>query len=173
MRLYFSIDYERPPDIAKRRWPGISRDAMGEVGALWDSKFKARHFEPGAADRYGYQPRSPAYLAKKRRLAGLSGQARGKFRISPNVDRALVFSGDLRRAVLMRHLPRAFPTRVTVNMPTPRYAQMKPYKTGRPNLGEELTKVTPDEFVDLENRYRDELEVGIEAARASKTVRIN
>jgi hypothetical protein len=73
-----------------------------------------RHFEPGAAARYGYQARAAKYQASKNRHVD-----RGSRHHSPDAKSPLIFKGALRAAVRQNHQPRAFPTRVTVNMPTP------------------------------------------------------
>lgn len=170
-RLFFQVTYRRPHDVAKRVWPVMSRNAMGAVGTLWEREFKPRHFASDAGERYAYKPRSPAYLKKKERLAKLSGPARATRRVSADVGRLLVYTGATRRAVLQRHLVRAFPTRVSVQIPTPKYVQMRPYKAGRPNLGEELTRVTSDEAREMEKVYAGTLRSQIREYRTEKRIR--
>ncbi len=167
MRLYFEVTDQRPPDVSIRRWRTFNRDAMAEVGNLYDDVFKMRHFEPGASSRYGYRPRTPAHIARKAKAV-----ARNSFTVSPDANRDLIFSGALRKAVKMKHLPRAFPTRVTVNMPTPSYAQMKPRRPNMPNLGDEIVRVTNDEMGEMERAYKASLEHDLNSYREPKTTRI-
>lgn len=167
MRLYFEVTDEKPPDVSKRKWNEFSRDGMNECGLLYDRKFKMRHFEPGAAARYGYQSRKPKYQEKKNRAVD-----RGSRHHSPDAKNPLIFSGALRAAVRQNHLPRAFPTRFTVSMPTPIYAAMTPRRSGVPNLGSELTRVAADEQLEFEKVYHDTVETEYNQYREVRSERI-
>lgn len=163
MRLYFHILDDRPPDVGIRKFREISRDGMAEVGNLYETAFKMRHFEEGASSRYGYRPRTEGHKKKKARAV-----ARRSFKISPDANRDLIMSGALRRAVGMRHVARAYPTRVTVTMPTPSYAQMKPKRGNMPNLGAEITAVTGDEYAQMQKVYHDSVEHDLNHFRATR-----
>lgn len=167
MRMYFEITDERPPDVSKRKWFEFSRDGMNEIGLLYDRTFKMRHFEPGAAARYGNQPRKPKYQERKRRAVDA-----GSFRISSDAKNDNIYTGALRQAVRMNHTPQAFPTRVTVNMPTPYYAKMTPATADKPNIGAELTRVAPDEQTTMERAYHATVETNMNELRQPETTRI-
>jgi len=162
--MFFQIIDDRPPDISIRRWRTFTRDAMSEVGNLYDQAFKMRHFEAGAAARYGYRPRTAAHIAKKAKLV-----ARGSFQISPDANRDLIMSGLLRRAINQRHIARAFPTRVTVNMPTPNYAQMTPRRPNMPNLGAEIVAVSSDEYDQMQTVHHISIETDLNTYREPRT----
>lgn len=167
MRLYLELTEDQPPDVSKRRWREFSRDGMNECGLLYDRQLKMRHFEPGAASRYGYKTRKPKYQARKDRAVD-----RGSRHISPDAKNPLIHSGALRRAVRMNHQPKAFPTRFTVTMPTPVYAQMTPRRSDVPNLGVELTTVASDEQPQFEKTYHDVVETEYNEYRETRTTRI-
>lgn len=128
--------------LSKRAQDRVTREAHRAVGEYWDAEYKMRHLGPGAAERYGYQERTERYLRRK------EYGSRATWRIKGGRDDALIFSGQTLQAVRQRMIPRAFPTRVTIQMPTPTYITMRP-KPGKnrtpPNLGEELTRVIPEE----------------------------
>lgn len=117
---------------------------MLAVGVAWDRWFKMRHFAADARTRYNYAPRTAAHRRRKERR-GIPGF----------LD--LVYGGHTRAQVASPQIPRAFPTRVSIVMPTPAWVQMRPdpRKRRAPNLGEELTRVTPDEAAELEQVYED------------------
>lgn len=157
MRLGFEITYSPDlADISKRALKRIAVSMFGRLGLLYENTFKMRHFESGAASRYGYRPRSAAHIQRKARAV-----ARNSFSISPDANNDLIMTGALRRAVKMRHIPRAYPTRVTINMPTPSYAQMKPRRSNMPNLGAEIVAVSADERAEIDTVAVREMEEGI------------
>jgi hypothetical protein len=123
----------------------IGKAAHLAVGQQWDAEFKMRHFEPGAAQRYGYKARSAKYLARKERAS------KATWRVKGTRDQDLVYSGQTMQTVKNTQRPRPFPSRVTIDMPTPSYVSMRPDPRFRdaPNLGEELTTVSPDEVQSL------------------------
>lgn len=166
-RLFFIIVDERPPDVTIRRWREFTRDAMAEVGALYENDYKMRHFEDGARTRYGYQSRTEGHIRRKARLV-----AQRSFKVSPDANLDLIFTGALRKAIKVRHLIRAFPSRVTVNMPSPSYAQMKPKQPSMPNLGDEVTRVASDEQLEMERAHRDSLEHDLNTYREAKVKQI-
>lgn len=138
----FSKSIERPAGVGIRSWREIGKAGMFAVGVAWDRYFKMLHFAPDARSRYGYKPRSAAYRRRKAKK-GVPGF----------LD--MVYSGDTRRDVARMQLPRAFPSRVSIVMPTAAYVQMRPDPRHRdaPNLGEELTRVVPDELQVLESVF--------------------
>jgi hypothetical protein len=167
MRIYFKITDDRPPGVSIRRWRTISRDGMAQAGFLYEGTYKHRHFEEGAAARYGYQPRTAAHRMKKARMV-----APKSFKISPDANRDLIMSGLLRKAIKMRHAVRAFPTRVTVNMPSPNYAQMKPRRPNMPNLGAEIAATSTDEQLEMETAIQTSIENDLNKLREPKTIQI-
>ena len=128
--------------VTIRAQRAIGKAAHLAVGQQWDREFKMRHFEPGARERYGYKARSAKYLARKERAA------KATWRVKGTAEQDLVYSGQTLQDVKNTQRPRAFPTRVTIDMPTPSYVSMRPDPRFRdaPNLGEELTTVSPDEL---------------------------
>ena len=152
------VTANRPSGVGQRSWREISKTGMFAVGLAWDQHFKMRHFEPGAASRYGYKPRSKAYLRRK-----------AKRGVPQFLD--MVFSGTTRRDVARLQIPRPFPTRVTITMPTQPYIKMRPGKRDAPNLGEELTRVATDEIEALEKVFVDTVEPAVAAHLEAATAK--
>lgn len=134
------------------------------VGTLWATWYLPKHFEKGNSGRYGFAPRNPKYLARKRRLA----------RVNPNVYKQngevdLVFLGRLKRTAIAsaRQNVKPYFNRVTIRMEVPQIAGWTPenaidprtkrrrprfYATARkqngygPNMPKELKAVTFEEL---------------------------
>ena len=141
---------ERPAHLTVRRWRAILREAHERVGAMFLREIQPRHFQPGAASRYGYRRRSEKYLRRKRQLA-----ARGIAIEGGRTD--LVLTGLLRRAVTQFGRVRGFPTRATVTAPLPGYVPVRRRTLKNPPLFEELTRLRIDEARRLRQRLVDHL----------------
>ena len=144
MPIHWRLIHEKPSDVTVRAFRDLLKGAWQAVGEWWDKEIKPRHLDADAADRYGYQPRKDFTLKRKAAIAKHSP------RVLYGGKRPLIWSGRTREAVLLTQIPRAFPTRMTIEMPTPKYVQMNPKKPSHPNLGEELTRLTPDELAQAE-----------------------
>jgi len=136
--LVYSFQVRRRPPadgVSARGMDRAARQLNQELGEMWHEKYLGRHFEEGAEQKYGYQPRASKYQAYKAR--------RG---LPP-----LVLSGTLRDLMLGHHVTRAYPSRFVVRMWGPRYATMRPRPPDRggtnlrPALGPEIVRVAPDE----------------------------
>lgn len=137
--LLFAATVDRPLDVSGRRWKEAQRAGWYAVGKYYDEVIKPRKFAQGADTRYGFKPRSPGYLKRKE-----------KERRDP---KSLVYGGKTRTAVMRRHYPRAFPSRVSVDLPTPTYIVMRPRRANHPNMGAELTSITADEYREMERVF--------------------
>lgn len=136
----------RPAGITVRAWRAICRDAWRALALFWHEHCLRGHFEKGAEAKYGYQPRKPRYLAQARK--------RGK--------PPLFFSGDTYNAVVKgTPLIRAFPSRATLTMNAPPWVKMRPWKSGRPNLGQEITAQTFEELQRLETVLATQVDQGL------------
>jgi hypothetical protein len=163
MPLYFDTRDDLKESLSVRRWREANKAAYFEVGMEFEQKIKPTKFEATAASRYGFKPRSPKYL--KRKQGGYIRTASGqRYAIPHGGTRDLVLTGRLKALMMRRYFPRVFPTRVTIQYQSPvsdrgyRYATMRPYKSNHPNLGEELTSITPEQFKRLEAIYHDKIE---------------
>lgn len=135
--------------VSTRAWKEVCREAMADVGKLWFENYLKLHFREGAAGRYGYQPRSAKYLTSKIRAA-----KKGKALAGGVVP--LLYHGDLREDVQGYVYVKAYPTRATVRMHGPKYLSMTP-RGSRPNMGEEITAVAPEERERMAVFFRDRL----------------
>lgn len=167
-KIGFEITSDQPDDVSGRAWRKALVAGWFAIGTWHDAVVQPRKFQPDAATRYKYQPRSPRYLARKKRIAARS------WRIKDGGERELVYKGITRTIVLRRQYPRAFPTRVWVELPTPSYIQMRP-KRGRwdmPAMGVELTSIASDEYSEAETVFLEAAERSLQTTRERRTRRI-
>lgn len=108
-----------------------------ELANYWWRHFLKRHFEPGAAGKYGYQARTEQWRARKRQLFE-RGYAKAP-------DQDLVFRGEMQENLGSYVDIRAYPTRFSATMHGPRYVTMTPRDPTKPNLGKEVTTLAPEE----------------------------
>lgn len=163
--ILIRMKFSPPPDVSKRRLKEITREAHRVQALEWHRQFIRFHFNGAARYRYGYKQRRPKYLKKKQRIAGV---APGKVLEGGSVD--LVYSGLTREAMLRPPLVRAFPNRARLEMAGPSYVAMRPKRPNKPNLGAEITAVTPDEVRTLEKVLNSKLTDGLNAVQGSLTV---
>lgn len=109
------------------------RAGWAALGAHWHKEYLPKHFELGAATRYGYRPRSAAWRRRKAGLARAGRAAKGGA-----VD--LVASGAMEKLLESVGLVRAYPTRAAIKMIGPRYVTLRP-KGNQPNKYAEATAV--------------------------------
>lgn len=169
-KISFQIITDKPDDISKRGWRTALIAGWFAVGEYHDRVVQPRKFDASAAERYHYQPRSPKYLARKKRIAQHS------WRVKDGGEREIVYSGMTRTRVLARQYPKAFPTKVWVEIPTPSYIQMRPNKRGSrrnmPALGQELVSITADEQQAMAAAFREAVEERLTEIRERTTRRI-
>jgi len=134
-----------PPSAMRRAHPEILRDTYQAEAVEWSEKMLPRHFEPPAAERYGYQPRSPRTIAAKAAAA-----QRGAALLIGGAVVDDVWTGLMMRAVLGHQDIAATAIKSTVRMfgPTYLYAYRKDYK--QPDKAAEITAVAADEIAQLE-----------------------
>lgn len=167
MRLKFGGD--KPEFLSVRAWRAISKAGTAAVGWFWERVVKRRKFTRRSESLDDHKPRSAGYLRKKERPYRQITDAGGRRRWVPNrgLMANLEWSGETRRRVMSPHIPRAFPTRVTIDLPTPKYVQMRPYRRNAPNLGEEITATTNAEVNEMRDVFRETTENEIAAHLAA------
>lgn len=144
----------------------LMKEVHHEVGQYWFDRMLKDHWASGAAERYGYQPRSAKYIRQKVRAA-----KKGKALAGGVVS--LLYSGELRERIKEYADVRAYSTRVSVVMRGPKYVSMRPKKPGHPNMGEEITAVTPAQRQELVEFMRFALVNKLRAARAPEITKIS
>ena len=149
---------------SKRAVNRILKQLNKELAEHWHTSILPRHWDAGAPARYGYKPRTEKYRKRKKSLF-LRGRAE-----SPDTD--LLLSGLMEESVTEYGSIRAFPTRFSVDMHGPRYVSMRPYKSGHPNMGEEITALSPDEDRELAALASKRLPQLIQAERGRKRERV-
>lgn len=153
---------EKPEGVSVRAWREALKAGWFAVGEYYDQVVQPRKFESGASARYGYQTRKEKYLKRKRRTAERS------WRVKDGGLLDLVYSGITRTAVKRRQIPKPYYNRVVVDTPTPKYVAMRPYKTGRPNMGAELTSIAPDERREMERIFQATVETRLAAYKGGR-----
>lgn len=155
---------EDPPfEGSLRALNEIKRSAYLAMGRYWFAEMLPKHFTRSAREVYGYQERGKTYQKRKERR-GQSG--RGQVKYGGMVDN--VYTGASERDIRGSAVIRAFPSRFSITMPSPKYFAMRPYKSGQPNKGEEIAKVTNEEIRTLAEVGTKELEAGLNAYREHK-----
>lgn len=147
----------QPADVSIRAWRRAKREAHEIQGVHWQQKFSGRHFKRGARSRYGYQPRTRKYQAKKRRLA--------KAGAIPRSDADLVFTGNLRRAARLASI-RGYPSRVQIEKNMPRYVTRRP-RGRQPSLVDEQLRVLDSEGRELTDVLDVQTHARLERHRSS------
>lgn len=169
-KIAFTVTTDKPDDVSGRAWRTALVAGWFAVGEYHDREVQPRKFVQGAAERYGFQPRSEKYLARKKRIAQHS------WRVKEGGERELIYSGMTRTITLRRQYPRPFPTRVWVEIPTPSYVQMRPNRTGSraamPATGQELVSITSDEYTAMEAVFVAAVEAKLNQIRERKTRRV-
>ncbi len=128
--------------LSGREIKRLMKEVHQEIGEYWFDRMVKDHFREGAAQRYGYKPRTNKYLKRKARDV-----QKGKALTTAD----LIYSGLLRSRVTQRQWMdvHAYSTRVSVVMHGPKYVSMRPKKSNHPNLGEEITATTEDQRKEL------------------------
>lgn len=69
----FQISYTLDASLVTKRAHGqIMREVNRAVLERWRDRYLPRHFQGGASSRYGYEPRTARYTARKRKKYGHS-----------------------------------------------------------------------------------------------------
>jgi len=124
------------PDLVRRELHEVTRMAHYAMGQVWATQLLPEHFQPSATQAFGYQPRTAKHNKHKRALAAI-GQA------EDGGTSPLVVSGRLRRALLRaRHMIRAYPTRVTIDLVGPKYWKYRRWP-GSPDMVREVLAMSP------------------------------
>ncbi len=133
--------------IGKREYGKIGRAAIEACGKLWHYKFKRRHFQLEAFDRYHYRTRTTKWDAIKKRIHPEAG------------GRPDVFSGESEQIAMSSN-------KVTTSVPDwEHYRAECNIGGGRLNFrANEMTCTTPDEDAEMEAVFAQVFEQGVTAA---------
>jgi len=161
----------QPPDIGKRKWKECTKAGYEKMARYWHKNFLPDHFTRAARTKYGHQARRPKYLKNKER--GGRRKVNGRvitIKYGGQIDN--VYSGDLETLMKSPATIQAFPSRATVKMAGPRYVSMRPYKSGQPDKGKEITRSTADQVLVLEKVLGDETTKRLNEWKQPRTVTI-
>lgn len=139
----------QPPEVGKRKWRECTKAGYEAMGRFWHKNYLSDHFNRAANTKYQHQPRKVKYLKNKQR--GGRRKVDGVWitiQYGGQVDN--VYSGRLESLMKSPAVIQAFPTRVNVKMVGPRYVSMRPWKSGQPNKGREISTVTEEQQTQLE-----------------------
>lgn len=143
-------------DEARKGAPAIIRRSMQQMVRDWHKDYMPRHFKIGADRIYGYKPRRPSTVKRKRR--------RG---LPPLVETGLARS---HAKTLFRVTGSAKTVRGKFSMP--RWFQRRPVRAGLPALGEELTVVQDREQRRLTMRNRVRVVSGFRKLDTRKVINL-
>ena len=150
------------PRAWARHFPKIMREELGEEGRRWWRSTLPGHFTPSGAIKYDYQPRSVAYLIKKKRVKGHQDP--------------IVWSGETKsmvtRMVRITSKSTPFGSEATIALMGPKqlFAYRKDYK--QPDKADELTTVTSEEQNEMSRRLVDKVKGRLAALRDTEHKRI-
>lgn len=176
-----AIDIKKPAHIPVRKFREIMKRNTARIAKAWHQHMMPSHFrQPSAGGgKYGYAPRTAKYVAQKQRAAKREGKADRKFRhgskaVIEGGRNAIVSSGQTRRMAMLPPEIKGFPTKARLKMRIPSYASMKPRAGKGPNLGKEITRVTPAEARILRKQLAKSVLREFDAARKQnrKTVKV-
>ncbi len=146
-----SVDLTGWPALKKGDINKAMKEAYRRMGLYWVGAFLEKHFDPGAAARYGYEPRTGRYLRRKKRQ---------KHHVQP-----LRFTGDLERQVVSPagHAVRATKGGVTI--------KLRHHPVHR-KVHQDLVRVTEGEKGELAAVFVRELASILNNVKARKRVRL-
>lgn len=128
--------HDAHPDLVRRELHEVTRAAHFTMGYVWATELLPEHFQPSATQAFGYQQRTAKHNKHKRALAAI-GQAQD------GGNSPLVVSGRLRRDLLRaRHMIRAYPSRVTIDLVGPNYWKYRRWP-GSPDMVREVLAMSP------------------------------
>lgn len=132
MDFRYKVKLIGTPDLLVRASRRIMKEKLMEIPRLWHSLYIRGHFQPEAAAKYGYRPRSGRYLKRKRKKYGHAVP--------------LVATGLMRRQLQRGIFVSGSASKIRGVMYGPRYVYMKTTaKNNRPAMGEEVTRTTREE----------------------------
>lgn len=125
---------------------------------LWHDKMLPRHFEAGAAQKYGYLPRAASTIKRKLRATGARG-------LSPDARLPLIWTGRLKREVTRMIRVSGTGKRGRGSMTGP------PWLSYRPHLAKEVTAVTRKEAEEMAKYIKHLVVHHLNNDRTTTTVR--
>lgn len=162
--LSFEIEETMAITYSRKTIDNVMRMTYYDMALHWQKEFLPLHFKRGNTRRYNLPRRTKRHRAKKRRMA-----ARGKVKKGGVV--ALVYTGRAEELFAHRHAIKAYPTRAVINMHGPRYITMRPYKSQRHAVGEEVTRTIPAEIDELESVGQEAMEQHFREAPVRQRIR--
>lgn len=112
---------------------------MHDIATYWHTELFPGHFTPGAEQRYGYEPRSKKYLARKAKY----GRGQGKYVSN-------LFTGESRRRMTQLKTITSTSGTATVRMDAPTYFRKPFVGTRTTSSGKTFTvKRQPDKVAEV------------------------
>ena len=163
----YYLDIVSDPDIETlaKRVPRLMKFALERTAMHWHSDMLPKHFERKAQRKYRYQARRRGYQTRKRTFAKRDKNIQKQGRAP------LVYSGLTEGLAESRKVIRAFPTRVRMRMPSPKWVTPRPKDPAKPNLHDEIVRVMPGENNTLARVFRKNFNLGIGQFGRAKKIR--
>ena len=182
--IIIKMEWDQPPGVSKRHYERVVRPAAHlAMGKFWHSKLLPKHFTRRARVTYKHRSRNAvdakgkrapdgnSYIAQKMRAAqsGRPYRATGlTVKQAGRVDNVL--TGNLKRLVTKNASIRAFPSRVTITVPVPVYAPMKPRDSRQPNKMAEIFSNTDSDVAKMAKVLETEVARGIRNYRNKQKI---
>ena len=157
LRLNFRLEFKGfPGALGKTRMNELLKAAFLRVGEYWHERFREKHFTVEGGREYGYGPRSGEKLHRgsKRWKRSYAGR---KYSMSGGNPRPLVWTGESEQQARQKIVT------ATKHSCTVRIKAKK--LNYRPQMRDEMTRVSPREQKALLRVFRDNLEAGLKGER--------
>lgn len=141
--------------------------ALRQIGALWHSRFRPKHFTHAGAKEYGYTRRrgEDSTFGSKSFWGSYTGRKFNRYRHTL----PLVYSGLSRRLTAVRDI-RATRKRVRIVMPAPAL-NLRP-RNGRIRMREEMTRVSRREADFLTETFEGRINREFNAIKSVRTLKL-
>lgn|GEM_PF-1590198 len=151
-RISGRITYRGSPDATRRELSRVLPQELDTTGREWHGEMLPGHFLMSAYGKYGYAPRSTRRPPRgdrpgRERLSYVAAKQKYKHHNLP-----LVWSGDLRTAVMRQQDVRSKGRTVRVVLHGPRYLYQYRKDLRQPDKAAELTIIVQDEAMELARR---------------------
>jgi len=161
MKVAFTIISRGPFEAKVRDLKKFAQKGLAKVGETWVKKFQRRHFETGAATKYGYARRSAKWMRRKREAVergwAWDSKTRQRVAVTSSARLPLVWTGRMKEMALAAQRIEAFTTNVRVKMKAPYYVTMRGKHQAGPDKAAEMTAVARNEADLLANQFADAL----------------
>lgn len=164
------IHYIGPtPDVIKREWNRLKKEAYQHIGEYWHARFMPKHFTHRGAREYRYQPRQgeSGNASDKGFRRSYTGQKLRKYKHTL----PLVFTGETKVLAAQRDV-RSTSKGCRVVIRANRLNLINRRAAKPINMREEMTTVSPAEQAELARQFNIMLDRRLRAIHSRRSVKV-